>query len=85
MATEVLIYSSDESERLGVGTLQRPYGRSGEYYALLRPPAGLPPDDYLLRLPDGQRWMVKTLSAPDQRLGMYGGRVTALSNQRPPV
>ncbi len=86
MAVQVVIYSSNEAQWVGEATLEGPSGESaGEHHIQLRPKANLPPDHYVLRFPDGQRWPVETLSEPGRRFWMLGGRVTAVSHQPPPV
>jgi hypothetical protein len=83
MTVEVVIYSSNEAQWVGEATLS---GESaGENRALLRPSIELPPDHYVLRFPDGQRWAVETLSEPGRRLLMFGGRVLVIGDQPPPL
>ena len=87
MPMNVVIYSETEAQWVGEASLEKGLGETavGGFQALLRPPAGLPPDHYVLRLPNGERWAVETLSKPGRRLGMWGGRVTVVSHQPPPV
>ncbi len=86
MTVPVVIYSSNEAQWIGVATLEGWITETaGEYRAQLRPSADLPPDHYVLRLPHKQRWAVETLRKPGRRLGMWGGRVTVVSPQPPPV